>query len=135
MAIARRVNMPTALEVELKTYAHALVADHLKEEYDSQIRKWQQYINQMVDAQTEALNSQIKVLDDVRKQIEAERQAAFGLAMLALSLVSGPVLAWVGSKIQYAWFPKYTEKLAERWTRVRRSRNDVWTMVEEEFWT
>ena len=118
--------MPTALEVELKTYAHEFIADHLKEEYDSQIRKWQQHINRMVDAQTEALNSHLKVLDDARKQIEAERQAAFGLAMLALSLVTGPVLAWIGSKIQYTWFPKYTETVSSRFTRLNTSSGVEW---------
>ena len=100
--------MPTPLEVELKTYAHNLVGVHLKEEYDSQIRsKWQPHINLMVDAQTEALNRHQKVLNDVRTQIQKELEAATGLAMLAFSLVAGPVLSWVAGKIQYNLFPKY----------------------------
>lgn len=112
--------MPTPLEVELKSYAHNLVGVHLKEEYDSQIRsKWQPHINRMVDAQTEALNRHQKVLDAARKQIEKEREAAFGLVMLALSIVSGPLLSWVAGKIQYTWFPKFTEKLKDRETFIR----------------
>src|SRR5262245_14846526 len=91
----------TALEVELKNYAHSLVADHLTADYEAQIRKWQRYFNELVDAQTAALNRHQGVLDAVRKQIEAERQAAFGLAMLALSFVTGPILSWVGGTIQY----------------------------------
>ena len=126
--------MPTALEVELKTYAHEFIADHLKEEYDSQIRKWQQHINRMVDAQTEALNSHLKVLDDARKQIEAERQAAFGMAMLALSLVSGPVLAWIGSKIQYTWFPKYATNPRMQERRYPTAAGGLRPVVSEFVW-
>ena len=106
--------MPTALEVELKNYAHNLVADHVKYEYDRQIGFWQQYINLMVDAQAEALKRHQSVLDESRKQIEKEREAAFGLAMLALSAISGPVLAWVAAKIEHAWFPKFTSETRER---------------------
>ena len=100
--------MATPLEVELKTYAHNKVGVHLKYEYDRQLdSKWKPYINLMVDAQTEALNRHQRVLDEVRAQIEKERQAAFGLAMLAFSFVSGPVLSWIAAKIEYNWFPKY----------------------------
>lgn len=100
--------MTTAVQVELKTYAHQKIADHLKYEYERQINsKWQPHINLMVDAQAEALKRHQKVLNDVRKQIEKEEQAAFGLAMLALTIAAGPVLSWIGGTIQYNWFPKY----------------------------
>lgn len=100
--------MTTALEVELKTYAHQLVADHLKEEYDSQIRKkWQPYINKLVDAKAEATKRHRSVLDAVRAQQKAELEALNGLAMLALSFVAGPLLSWVGGVIQYRIYPKY----------------------------
>ena len=138
--------MPTPLEVELKSYAHNLVATHLKEEYDSQIRgKWQPHINRMVDAQTEALKRHQKLLNDVRTQIEKEQEAAFGLAMLALSFVSGPILSWVAGKIQYKWFPKFAEKQkirdralwisavgTEKWKRyqvLELDHNKVWAKV------
>ena len=81
---------------------------------DRQIGFWQQYINLMVDAQAEALKRHQSVLDESRKQIEKEREAAFGLAMLALSAISGPVLAWVAAKIEHAWFPKFTSETRER---------------------
>ncbi len=106
--------MPTPLEVELKQFAHNLVADHVKYEYDRQILRWQRHINLMVDAQKEAFTRHQTVLDEARKQIEAERQAAFGMAMLALSFVTGPVLSWIAGKIQYNWLPKYTAKTQER---------------------
>lgn len=107
--------MPTALEVELKNYAHDLVADHLKEEYDSQIRrKWKPYINRMVDAQTEALNRHKNVLNQVRELLEKEKQAAFGLAMLGLSFIAGPAISWVAGKIQYHWFPKFASRVSQR---------------------
>src|SRR5688572_8442968 len=101
-------DMTTALEVELKTYAHDMVADHVKEEYDSQIRsKWQPMINQLVDGQAEALRRHQEVLDKVRKQKAEQLEAIFGLSMLALSFVAGPLLSWISGKIQYSWFPKY----------------------------
>ena len=43
----------------------------------------------------------------MRTQIQKELEAATGLAMLAFSLVAGPVLSWVAGKIQYNLFPKY----------------------------
>lgn len=99
--------MPTPLEIELKTYAHNKIGVHLKYEYDRHLgSKWKPYINLMVDAQNEAVDQHQKALDAARKQIERERQEAFGMAMLALSLVSGPLLSWVGGKIEHHWFPK-----------------------------
>src|SRR5690349_7972775 len=106
--------MTTALEVELKQYAHNLVADHVKYEYDRQIGLWQQHINLMVDAQTEAINRHQKVLDEARQQVEKEREANFALAMLALSALAGPVLSWVAGKIQYKWYPKVASKSKDR---------------------
>jgi hypothetical protein len=100
--------MATPLEIELKTYAHNKIGVHLKYEYDRHLNsKWKPYINLMVDAQSEALERQQKALNEAREQIERERQEAFGLAMLALSLVSGPILSWVAGKIEHHWFPKY----------------------------
>ena len=43
----------------------------------------------------------------MRTQIQKELEAATGLAMLAFSLVAGPVLSWVAGKIRYNLFPKY----------------------------
>src|SRR5262249_47790602 len=43
-------------------------------------------------------------------------------------------LAWIAGKIQFEWFPGYTETLRNRWTRVRKDYNDAWTWVEEEVW-
>jgi len=100
--------MPSPLEVELKAYAHNKIGVHLKYEYDRHLNsRWKPYINLMVDAQTEALDRQQRALDAARKQIEKEQQEAFGLAMLALSLVSGPILSWVAGKIEHHWYPKF----------------------------
>ncbi len=110
--------MATILELALQTYAHNKIGVHLKYEYDRHLNgKWKPYINLMVDAQIEALDRQQRALDEARKQIERERQEAFGLAMLALSLVSGPILSWVGGKIEHHWYPKLAtskEKYAMR---------------------
>ncbi len=86
--IAKVSNMPTALEVELKNYAHNLVADHVLYEYNRQIMLWQRHINLLVDAQKEALDKHQKVLSDARVQIEKEREASFGFSMLALTFVA-----------------------------------------------
>ena len=105
------------LKVELKTYAHGQVADHLRAEYDDHIEyRWKPHISELVAAQEDALKRHQKVLDDVRKQIEKEREALFGLAMLALSFVSGPALSWIAGRIQYHWFPKFatSQKLKGR---------------------
>jgi hypothetical protein len=135
--------MPTALEVELKTYAHNLVATYVKEEYESQIRsKWQPYINHMVDAQAAALKQHQKVLDAVRLQIQEEKDFAFGLAMLALTFVSGPALSWIAGKIQYKVFPKLTEvaKVRDRalwlakWNTENWSRLSVLELDHDKVW-
>jgi hypothetical protein len=118
--------MTTALEVELKTYAHQKVADHLKYEYERQINtKWKPYINLMVDAQTEALNRQQKLLNDVRTQIQKEIEAAFGLSMLALSVIGGVALSWIAGKIQYNWYPKFGSQLQVR--KVKGSYGGIYT--------
>jgi len=110
--------MSTPLEVELKQYAHNLVANHVKYEYDRQIGKWQQYINEMVDAQQEALNRHRRALEKVRELIQKEQNDAFGLAMLALSVLGGPALSWVAGKIQYTLFPKFASTVRIRTEKV-----------------
>jgi hypothetical protein len=118
--------MTTALEVELKTYAHEKVAAHLKYEYERQINtKWKPHLNLMVDAQTEALKRQQKLLNDVRTQIQKEIEAAFGLSMLALSLIGGVALSWIAGKIQYNWYPKFGSKLQIR--QVKGSYGGIYT--------
>jgi len=126
--------MANALEVELKQYAHNLVADHVKYEYDRQINRWLQYINLMVDAQKEALNRQQGVLNEARTQIEKERQAAFGLVMLAFSLASGPILSWVAGRIQYNWFPKVASRESIKRRVAIVSQNDKWVGLNKLSW-
>jgi hypothetical protein len=115
-----------ALEIELKNYAHDMVADHVKEEYDSRIRDWQAHINRMVDAQAEALKQHKKVIDDIFKQKAEQQQMIFGLAMLALSFVSGPMMSWIGGKIEHHWFPKFaTPKNFEKRSTMLIKENNI----------
>jgi hypothetical protein len=122
--------MPTALEVALQVYAHEQVTTYLKGEYDSQINAWKRHINLMVDAQAEALNRHQKTLDEARKQIEKEREANFAIAMLALSLVSGPALSWVAGKIQTTWYPKLASKPRERVQWVSTNDRGYWEPIK-----
>jgi hypothetical protein len=109
----------TATEVALQTYAHNLVMDNVKmKEYDGQITSWKKYINSLADALEDALDQQKKALDKARQQIEAEREARFGMAMLVLSMVSGPALSWLAGKIQYKWYPKYASTVKMRTEKV-----------------
>jgi hypothetical protein len=118
MATAYEVN---ALELELKTYAHDLIATHVVGEYEDRINAWKQHINVLVDAQKDATDEFKGLLEDEQRRLAQDNAVAdfFGLATLALSFVAGPLLSWVAGKITYKWFPAYTAKLKERSVVVR----------------
>lgn len=94
------------LELKFQNYAHDLVANHLKAEYEYQIEKWKRYINGVCDAQENAYATHKAVL----RKIEEERRSNEMLAMFALSFVAGPFLSWVSGAIQYNLYPKYFSK-------------------------
>ncbi len=86
-------------------YAHDLLATHTVREYEYVIGKWEDYINRVIDAEKMALDEHQKVLNAVLNQIQQQQQAGAMFAMLALTLVTGPALSWIGGAIQYKLYP------------------------------
>jgi hypothetical protein len=82
----------------------------------------------MVSAQADAISVHAQVLKDAGEEIKKAQEAAFGLAMLALSMVAGPVMHWIGSSIEFHWFPKYTGKLKERTIHISSSKDGWWNV-------
>jgi hypothetical protein len=108
--------MTTALELALQNYAEGLVTTYVKNEYDNQIKKWQEHINVLVDEQHAALERVQNLLNDVQQQMASEADALRGFATMALGMVGGVALSWIAGTIQYTLYPKYAS--TKVWTRL-----------------
>jgi hypothetical protein len=95
-------------------YAYKLMTNSVKQEYDNQITIWTQQINSLLKSAREAYKKQDNFIQDIRKQQAADSE----MAMMALSLVAGPALSWLGGTIQYKIFPRYAGKLKVSANRV-----------------
>lgn len=93
------------LENAIVQHAYDLFGTEVIKEYRYQIIEWQKYINQVVDAEREALKNHQNTLKEVINAEKEAKQAGAMYAMLALSLLSGPALSWIGGTIQYKLYP------------------------------
>lgn len=95
----------TRLQDKVAEYAHDLLATHTVREYGYIIGKWHDYINRVVDAEKMALDEHQKVLNGILNERQQKQQTGAMFAMLALTLVTGPALSWIGGAIQYRLYP------------------------------
>jgi hypothetical protein len=109
----------------LADYAHKKLTDHMKWDYERQLGRWRDHFNLMISAQEEAVARHTAVLKQAKDSIQQADQATLGLAMLAFSLVGGPLMHWVGAKIEHHWFPKFTGKLQERTRYIQQTTDGV----------
>lgn len=96
------------LEFELRQHAYDFLAVNTVSEYGNQIGEWQKYINRVVDAEKEAVRNHQDTLNKMAAEERAKAEASAMFAMLALSLVTGPLLSWISGAIQYKLVPKLT---------------------------
>jgi hypothetical protein len=89
--------MTASLEKTVQDYAHDFFAIYVKQEYENIFGNWEIHINKLVKCATVAFRNHEAYL----KHIKEEQRARFEFAMLAFSLVSGPLASWVSGKIQY----------------------------------
>ncbi len=89
----------------LKTYARTHVQT-VKDEYEKQIGKWESYIDDVADAEIAARKDFNETLRDIKR----EEEEAGKLALMALSLVAIPALAWVGAEIELNLYPRLMGK-------------------------
>ncbi len=123
------------LENAIRDYAHDLLAIHTVGEYQYVIGEWQKYINLVVDAERMALENHQQVLSKVMNQMQQEQQASAMFAMLALSLLAGPALSWIGAGIEFKLYPFLTSQ--KRFKTIMaytndRSRGEVVRMIHSE---
>lgn len=102
------------LEYQITDHAHDLLAIHTVREYEGQIGEWQKYINNVVDAEKEAVANHQKVLNEMAAEEKAKAELEAKLAMLALSFLTGPLLSWISGTIQYKLVPKLTGKVNQK---------------------
>lgn len=118
----------------LADYAHKKLTDHMKWDYERQLGRWRDHFNLMIAAQEEAVARHTAVLKQAKDSIQQADQATLGLAMLALSLVGGPLMHWVGAKIEHHWFPKFTGKLQERKRYIQQTTDGVFYTRQAEYY-
>jgi hypothetical protein len=92
-------------------------------EYWDQLDAWKQHLIDLVDAQEDATKAQSELVQNEYQRIlqkEAQERAdAFGLAMIGLSLVTGPLVSFVAGKIEHVWYPKLAPMVKERAIRIK----------------
>ena len=95
-------------------YGAQILRDSIKVDYGSQYAVWEKHIGDTVTAFSIALGRHEKTLDDVR---DAERASA-ELAMFIFSLVTGVIMKWAGTFVQYKLVPQMLTKPVDKFIHV-----------------
>jgi hypothetical protein len=101
----------------LQQYAHNLVADHLKAEYEYQINRWASTIDHMVDAHQAATERQQKVFEVAHRAIlktKQKQQVQAEIWMTVFTILSGPGVSWAAGAVQHTLYPKFGPKVKTR---------------------
>lgn len=120
-----------ALAMDLKSFAAHMIGVQVAGEFWDQLDEWREHIMQLVDAQEFATKAHVDLINQELTKIaqkEAEDRAeSFGLAMLALSLVTGPLISYVAGRIEHVIYPRLAPVVKERSIRIRgTSKKGLW---------
>lgn len=91
----------------LGTYGAAILRDKIKVEYLNQRAVWNKHISKIATAFSVALAQQAETL----KKDEQDRRASAELCVFVFSLVSGVVMRWAGTYVQYKLYPSLASSL------------------------
>jgi hypothetical protein len=98
----------TREEVALALTQYALTnVQIMQNEYFFYMGKWQDYLDQLADAHTAALNK----VQTRFKKIRQEQEEARRNVMMALSVIGIVGTAWLGAMVEHVWYPKMFGKV------------------------
>lgn len=128
MTVRTKPNSPAGasnhenLDLKAQSYSHALFFDHVVKECKCVLKEWRKYVNRVVDAERDAQTAFETVLKSSKAKQQKIEQRNSEVALLALSLVTGPALSWIGGIIENVIFPKYFSTRANVNQRIKLAR-------------